>query len=101
MIIRSQDKKSITNFAQLTDISIHPINTNNSCYYSVVACYPFAIENDYSNMSLGRYSTEEKAIRVLDIIAEEYVYCERCRARGEEAGNIPSYVFRMPQDSEV
>lgn len=109
MIIRSQDKKSITNFAQLTDISIHPVNTNNSCYYSVVACYPFAIENDYSNMSLGRYSTEEKAIRVLDMIQEEYGKHYYGEGGQMATANyyvppfafIPPKVFQMPQDSEV
>lgn len=95
MIIRSQDKKSITNFSQLTDISIHPIGTNDK-YYSVVACYPFAIGDDYSNMSIGKYSTEEKAIKVLDMIQSAYV---------ELNLNYPQYVangyFEMPQDSEV
>lgn len=98
MIIRSQDKKSITNFSQLTDISIHPIGTNNK-YYSVVACYPFAIGDDYSNMSIGKYSTEAKAIKVLDMICnfadekhfEKIMMCD-C---------IGGVVFNMPQDSEV
>lgn len=93
MIIRSQDKKSITNFSQLTDISIHPIGTNNK-YYSVVACYPFAIGDDYSNMSIGKYSTEEKAIKVLDMIEKQYLdYC--CNYHSK------SGIFQMPQDSEV
>lgn len=93
MIIRSQDKKSITNFSQLTDISIHPIGTNNK-YYSVVACYPFAIGDDYSNMSIGKYSTEEKAIKVLDMICRAYEHF-----RG---GNVYEHsIFQMPQDSEV
>lgn len=108
MIIRSQDKRSITNFSQLTDISIHPIGTNN-CYYSVVACYPFAIENDYSNMSLGKYSTEEKAIKVLDMITEEYG--KHLYGKGGQMATadiyiqpfafIPPKVFQMPSDEEV
>ena len=102
MIIRSQDKKSITNFEQLTDISIHPIGTNDK-YYSVVACYPFAIGDDYSNMSIGKYSTEEKAIKVLDMIQNAYTqYATIKDGLGTVYGafNIPK-CFQMPQDSEV
>lgn len=50
---------------------------------------------------IGEYSTEEKAVKVLDMIQEDYLYNERCRARGEEAGAIPNYIFVMPQDEEV
>lgn len=101
MIIRSQDKRSITNFSQLTDISIHPIGTNN-CYYSVVACYPFAIGDDYSNMSLGKYSTIEKAIKVLDMIQEKFqepIY--QNDIGGNEIAIYKSKVFQMPKDEEV
>lgn len=100
MIIRSQDKRSITNFSQLTDISIHPIGTNN-CYYSVVACYPFAIENDYSNMSLGKYSTIEKAIKVLDMVCEEYKKYTSAKSMSTYFAFIPPKVFQMPSDEEV
>lgn len=43
---------------------------------------------------LGKYSTEEKAIKVLDMIQELilYTYC---------SGIEPKKVFQMPQDSEV
>ena len=40
---------------------------------------------------LGKYSTEEKAIKVLDMIEDAY------RNSAFTDGNI----FRMPQDSEV
>jgi hypothetical protein len=35
------------------------------------------------------------------MIYEDYLYCERCKALGEEAGILPAYAFQMPQDSEV
>ena len=76
MIIRSQDRKKILNLEQIRKIDCE---TN-----SVMA-------DDVSVM--GVYSTEEKAIKVLDMI------CDACR-------NIAfideqAVVFNMPQDSEV
>ena len=50
---------------------------------------------------LAEYSSRDKALKVMEMLREEYLYCERCRARGEEAGIIPSYVFKFPDDSEV
>lgn len=50
---------------------------------------------------LAEYSSKAKALKVMEMLREEYLYCERCRARGEEAGTIPSYVFKFPADEEV
>ena len=50
---------------------------------------------------LAEYSSKDKALKVMEILREEYLYCERCRARVEEAGIIPSYVFKFPADEEV
>lgn len=74
MIIRSQDKKKIYNFEQIRKIDCE---TN-----SVMA-------DDVSVM--GTYSTEEKAIKVLDMIENA------CRNIAFTDGTV----FHMPQDSEV
>lgn len=74
MIIRSQDKKKLFNLEQIRKIDCE---TN-----SVMA-------DDVSVM--GIYSTEEKAIKVLDMI------CDACRNMAFTDG----VVFQMPQDSEV
>lgn len=97
MLIRSQNKRRLTNLQQVTDIEIYEQRGE----FNVGAYYPFSVEDEYSQACIGTYSTETKAIKVLDDISEEYLYCERCRARGEEAGIIPCYVFQMPQDEEV
>ena len=78
MIIRSQDKKTIT-----TDLNLE--------------IYVDDKKNEYiiGNVMRGRYgtySTEEKAIKVLDMIAQNYVESEKYIIRR---------VFEMPQDSEV
>lgn len=77
MIIRSQDKKRIANIStcNLIDIIDSCKNTKH-------------ITAD--GMILGTYSTEEKAIKVLDMIQEQYqLSIHNCN------------VFQMPQDSEV
>ena len=72
MIIRSQDKKKLFNLEQIRKIDCE---TN-----SVMA-------DDVS--VIGTYSTEEKAIKVLDMIQQEF--CDY----GETG------VFNMPSDEEV
>lgn len=78
MIIRSQDKKSIT-----TDLNINIYEDDNGSGFEMI---------NKSMTSLGTYSTEEKAIKVLDMIAQNYVESEKYIIRR---------VFEMPQDSEV
>ena len=84
MIIRSQDKGVIT-----TDLNLWIRN-------EIVG---YEIENN--DFKLGTYSTEEKAIKVLDMIQKRYQSIwdvENGFIRGEM--NFSS-VFQMPQDSEV
>lgn len=77
MIIRSQDKSVIT-----TDLDVWFDNYINE----------YKIQNKEFN--LGRYSTEEKAIKVLDMICRAY--------ESFRGGNVYEHsIFQMPQDSEV
>lgn len=73
MIIRSQDKKSITTDLNLT-------------IYEDDWTHKYEISNSVG-VDLGEYSTEEKAIKVLDMICEKAF--------------VQANVFQMPQDSEV
>ena len=83
MIIRSQDKGSIRNFNLITDLVISKSNGS----WEIIACYPYFAETDCGFSPIGRYSTEEKAIKVLDMIQIAY----------EEANSV----FQMPKDEEV
>lgn len=74
MLIRSQDKRTLVNLDNVARITIEQISNSD---YRIGAGYNY----------IGTYSTEEKAIKVLDMIQQNY---ER---RWE--------VFQMPQDSEV
>lgn len=92
MIIRSQDKKKIYNFEHIRRIFV---DTN------------MIIADDVS--IIGEYSTEEKAIKVLDMITEEYG--KHLYGKGGQMATadiyiqpfafIPPKVFQMPSDEEV
>ena len=83
MIIRSQDKGSIRNFNLISDLVVSKSNNR----WEIIACYPYFAQTDCGFSVIGTYSTEEKAIKVLDMIQSNY-------ERRWEA-------FQMPQDSEV
>ena len=88
MIIRSQDKRKLTNFAQVTDLVV---SKNRTAEFEIIACYSYFADSDCGFASIGTYSTEAKAIKVLDMIEDA------CRNMAFTDG----IVFRMPQDSEV
>ncbi len=102
MIIRSQDKKQIVNFdvCHLSITTDHCIVATNG-----LVSYPSEILSGV----IGRYSTEEKAIKVLDMIQE--VYGKHLYGQGGQMATanyyvppfafIPPKVFQMPLDEEV
>lgn len=94
MIIRSQDKKQIVNFdvCHLSITADHCIVATNG-----VVSYPSEILSGV----IGRYSTEEKAIKVLDMICEHAEALHFSKVAPNECGQIWGNVFNMPQDSEV
>lgn len=82
MIIRSQHKKNIVNLDNIDSIYANE--------YGEINAYN---GNGNSRILMGQYSTEEKAIKVLDMI------CDACRNIAFIDGQ--AVVFNMPQDSEV
>ncbi len=104
MLIRGQDKKRIVNFDNYNGVAIA---YQSECDFNVCAVLEVDAEH-VSHVMLGNYSTEEKAIKVLDMIQEEYakhIY----GVGGEMAtrslyippfGFIPPKVFLMPQDDD-
>lgn len=89
MIIRSQDKSSIVNFNGVDTIKAVSNKRRNEIkeHYETNIVY-FGCAKDGL---LGTYSTEEKAMKVLD----ELFYAFRNMAFVDET------TFQMPQDSEV
>lgn len=90
MLIRSQDKSIL-------------INMNNvSQLYTVGFCITadFADNRDSGFRDMGNYSSEEKAIKVLDMIQDNYAKLD-CVHHGVYIHGDCDSVFQMPQDSEV
>lgn len=83
MLIRSQDKKSILNLDKVMQLCVvtPPFGTVERMIMA-------------NGAGVGTYSTEEKAIKVLDMIEDAY--------KDFRGGNIYEHsVFQMPQDEEV
>ena len=95
MLIRSQDKKSLINLDNLNNIRI-----------CIGKCEDVEVSRIYAesgivstNMPIAEYSTEAKAIKVLDMIQERYD-CLNMYRNSPQDGYINS-IFQMPQDKEV
>lgn len=96
MLIRSQDKKKLTNFEQVTDLFVTKLQNK----FGINAYYPFSIEDNYAKMLIGEYSTEVKAIKVLDMI--EQAYCKSFEEQKQNYfGHKYDLIFHMPKDEEV
>lgn len=105
MLIRTQDKTGISNLDNLDFIGIKECFDFGKRYMRVIA-YNGTID---SSINLAEYSTKEKAVKVLDMIQEEY-----CKYIFGEGGPmftrdlyvpafafVPPKVFQMPQEEEV
>lgn len=62
MLIRSQDKRMIVNFDNICTMSAFPEEDSEDIY----------VEDDTGALMVGRYSTKEKVMKVLDMIQEAY-----------------------------
>ena len=92
MLIRSQDKKRIANFSNVDSICI--INNFNGEEIDNEIC-SFNGVND-SKTNLGKYSTEEKAIKALDMIENAY-----CKMKQNECTLSVSFETLAVQNSEI
>lgn len=91
MLIRSQDKKSIVNINHIDTISV---DEGKIKYFN---------GGGESMGMLGTYSTEEKAIKVLDMIQDAYLCTTEIVLSKDIIGKcLPrATVFQMPQDEDV
>lgn len=88
MLIRSQDKKRIT-----TDLNLEILHESWDSK-------EWEIGNNAVGV-IGKYSTEEKAIKVLDMIQNAYVNYQYSKWVGYERETVIDCIFEMPQDEEV
>nr|DAD89034.1 MAG TPA: hypothetical protein [Siphoviridae sp. ctv0N24] len=113
MLIRSQDKRMIANFDNICTVSAFPEKDSEDIY----------VEDGTGSLMVGRYSTKEKAIKVLDMIQEAYADAElipmavsnigkmfaevpaskenELLAEGIGKALMNKMVFQMPEDGSV
>lgn len=94
MLIRTQNKKGLVN---LNNIDFITTGSEKSIITYFAGTQP---------QSLGTYSTKEKAIKVLDKIADAYCCSKYTENHFNGCTSVPSIVesnvvFEMPQDKEV
>lgn len=104
MLIRSQNKKQLVNFNNYNGIAIAYESESDFAVCSVLEVNAESI----SQVHLGNYSTEAKAIKVLDMIQAAYensLYCDHAFDSAAQMQRpyifASNTVFQMPQDSEV
>ena len=95
MLIRSQDKKILANLEQCSYLKIRAYGRG----FGTPDFNCWKIET--SDFELGEYSSEAKAIKVLDMIQSEYIRHRKCNGSNTITWFTPPKVFQMPQDSEV
>ena len=89
MLIRSQDKTILLNFSNSTVVYI----AKNDKDFVILS-----LENE-NRYKLGKYSSEAKAMKVLNMIQE--AYCKFMSVKNDDAWDGKESVFYMPEDSEV
>lgn len=91
MLIRSQDKKNLIN-----------INAAAQLYVDHKTVY-VDFNNDLTEgyQELGDYSSEEDAIKVLDMIQETYTDVELAKQDYEKYNYVDDFTFEMPTEKEM
>lgn len=98
MLIRSQDKKIL---CPLNAMCVHPLIRNDKIYGRVIAKYEIHICIGGEYGIIAKYSTEEKAVKVLDMIENFYSNLQYTRFAGSSYEEFLSVIFQMPQDEDV
>ena len=103
MLIRSQDKKTLINLRNIESIDIigYEVKGIISIQDEENANTWYIAYSGYEKMVfIGRYSTEAKAIKVLDMIADNYTNLTAYKANDPYRNGCDS-VFQMPSDEEM
>lgn len=92
MIIVSQDKNSLVNFKNITQIFITECEEEENSYF-------IRYENlDGAYEDLGVYVTEERAEGVLEEITEQYEYIEIIKYDRTSLRTKDNFIYRMPEE---
>lgn len=92
MLIRTQDRIRLIDMKDMTvSISKETMQTD------LISYNYYNIRSVALLLVLGRYSTEDKAMKVLDMIQKVYLDANYCNY----SGYVKNTVFEMPADEEV
>lgn len=64
-----------------------------------IIAWSVSVEADIS-IEMAEYSTEEKALKAMDMMHTEYQYAEECRIMGTYVSK-PVCAFQFPQEDEI
>lgn len=93
MLIRSQDKTALVKFENIV------VNLKLPDSLTVICWSMQDTQRNGGYFILGKYSTKEKAMKVLDMIQE--AYCKFISVKNDDAWDGKESTFYMPADSEV
>ena len=93
MLIRSQDKATLLKFENIVVNLKLPDSLNVICWSLQDA------QRSGGYFILGKYSTKEKAMKVLNMIQE--AYCKFMSVKNDDVWGGKESVFYMPADSKV
>ena len=91
MLIRTQDKRKVINLDNVISIYSEILNPNKVIQEKYTTTILFHTEKLCGD--LGTYSSEEKALEVLDMIGQAYI--------SANYNYVHNTVFNMPADDEV
>lgn len=92
MLIRSQDKTKLVNMDNSVLIDFIKRQTGTIILYA---------NTEKNCWDIGTYSTEEKTIKVLDMIQKHHEQIKESEFLGCENAHYVERTLQMPQDSEV
>ena len=104
MLIRSQDKKSLCKYNSgiVTAFEKYDYDViNNKMVPTEIKGYDIFFCDNGREIQIGAYSTEEKTIKVLDMIENACYNFEYSKFLGCENDTFAGCIFQMPQDEEV
>ena len=107
MLIRSQDKKLLSQLSNIEIVERYKRTKDGEKVTTGYAVYLIGESN--TELFIGEYSTEEKAIKVLDMIQDKYLTRMELDGGYDVTNGCyvqPNFwvlpkVFQMPQDREV
>jgi hypothetical protein len=105
MLIINQDKTGLINLKNIVGLNVvkKACRASQSAYnffeydYCIQA---YMFDNHCEELLLGRFSYKENAIKVLNMIQQQYQYIEECKYLGIGCSQ-PEFVFAIPTDEEM